>query len=112
MRNPESSAGTNEVSVRARKEGTQKERTRDDDGRAGLERLEVVLEPGDVEDIEMVGRLIEEENIGLFAYVRVSSHSQTRPQRDSPRREWRERAQASSSILQRGIRWRPPGDQE
>ena len=43
------------------------ERTRDDDRGTGNERLEVVLQPGDVENIQMIGRLIEEENIGLDA---------------------------------------------
>ena len=36
---------------------------RDDDGRAGLEAGEVVLEPGDVDNIQVVGRLIEQEDV-------------------------------------------------
>ncbi|GFZ45382.1 LOW QUALITY PROTEIN: hypothetical protein JCM24511_03108 [Saitozyma sp. JCM 24511] len=38
---------------------------RDNDRRAGGERGEVVDEPVDVEDVEMVGGLVEEENVGL-----------------------------------------------
>jgi hypothetical protein len=38
---------------------------RDDDGRAGLESGEVALEPGDVDDVEVVRRLIEEQDVGL-----------------------------------------------
>jgi hypothetical protein len=34
-------------------------------GSAGLETSEVVLEPGNVYDVEMVSRLIEQEDIGL-----------------------------------------------
>lgn len=38
---------------------------RDDDRRARLERAEVVLEPRDVEDVQMVRRLIEEKDVGF-----------------------------------------------
>jgi hypothetical protein len=63
LRNPESSAETS--SGRLSKARSRKGRTGDDDGRASRETLEVVLQPGDVENIQVVGGLVEEEDIGL-----------------------------------------------
>ena len=73
LRNPESSTKRKKKIVSdmigKRSEG---ERTGDDDRGTGDERLEVVLQPGDVENIQMIGRLVEEKNIGL-SQQRVST---------------------------------------
>lgn len=68
LRNPESSITVTDDQQCKLDEPSRAQLTGHDNGSASDERLEVVFQPGNVEDIQVVGRLIEEENISLYRY--------------------------------------------
>lgn len=101
--------GARRVSTTKPNAQTSKGRTGDDDGGAGLETLKVVLQPGDVKDIEVVRGLKDAKVSKKDDRMETKRNRPHRGEGCQPRKGWPWRGRASSSTLRKGIRWRPPG---